>query len=74
MGNPWVRLPSIHHKGTPTYPWHPQEWETHKGFLLRKKKRKEYKIWCNKERKRYEKMEEEKISRIKTEEEVWKYQ
>lgn len=61
--------------------WQSREWKKEKRELrkvLRRlskgkidreeyiRKRKEYKIWCQKERKRYEKMEEEKISRIKT--------
>ena len=67
---------------------HSKEWETKKRELRRKlgklkrgkisrevyiEKRREYKEWCNKERKRHEKEEEEKIRAVKTEEEAWKY-
>ena len=37
------------------------------------RKRKEYTIWCNEEREKHEKEEEEKINLIRTEEEAWKY-
>ena len=36
-------------------------------------KRKMYKEWCEKEREKYERREEEKIRMIKTESEAWKY-
>lgn len=37
------------------------------------KERKEYKIWCREKKKEYERQEEEKIRKIKTEQEAWKY-
>ena len=37
------------------------------------KKRKEYKGWCEEERKRHREEEEEKIKAIRTEEKAWKY-
>lgn len=36
-------------------------------------RRKEYRKWCDRERKRHEKEEEETIKAIRTEEEAWKY-
>ncbi|KAL6418758.1 hypothetical protein ACFW04_014226 [Cataglyphis niger] len=35
--------------------------------------KKDYKIWCEEERKKHEKEEEEKINNIRTEAEAWKY-
>lgn len=37
------------------------------------KRRKEYKIWCKKEKEKHEKKEEERIRLIKTEAETWRY-
>ena len=36
-------------------------------------KRKKYEAWCEREREKYERREEEKIRMIKTESEAWKY-
>lgn len=47
-----------------------------KGKISREdyvKKRKDYKIWCNEEKRRHKEEEERKIRGIKTEKEAWKY-
>lgn len=68
--------------------WHSKEWKREKRYLrtmLRRmekgkisredyvKKRRDYKIWCNEEKRRHEEEEERKIRSIKTEKEAWKY-
>lgn len=47
-----------------------------KGKIERKKyvrMRKKYKLWYKEEKEKYEKEEEERINRIRTEKEAWKY-
>lgn len=68
--------------------WHNKEWKMKKRELKKELKRmkkekisreeyigkrREYKKWCEEERKKYEKEEEKKINLIRTEEEAWKY-
>ncbi|XP_070162472.1 golgin subfamily A member 6-like protein 22 [Polyergus mexicanus] len=68
--------------------WHSKEWREKKRELrkeLRRMKkgkinreeyigkRREYKIWCDNEKKKHEKEEEKKIKLIRTEEKAWKY-
>jgi len=68
--------------------WHSKEWKKKKRELRKKlrklkkdkirreeyvEKRKEYRKWCDSERRKRETEEEEKIRSIRTEEKAWKY-
>lgn len=68
--------------------WHDKEWKEKKRELRRKmrkwwrgkckmeeflRKRKEYKECCREKRREHERQEKEKIKRIRTEQEAWKY-
>ncbi|XP_020298200.1 vicilin-like seed storage protein At2g18540 [Pseudomyrmex gracilis] len=68
--------------------WHSKEWKEKKRELRRKlrklkkdkikreeyvRKRREYRKWCEGEKKKHEEEEEEKIRSIRTEEEAWRY-